>query len=57
LERRHNLDAPLGVRGRSSDNAMILARLGWEPSTFLRAGLEQTYRWIFDQVAAGTQSA
>lgn len=52
LERRYNLDAPKGVRGRSSDNTMILARLGWEPSTRLRDGLEQTYRWISDQVTA-----
>ena len=51
LERRYDLDAPKGVRGRSSDNAMILARLGWEPSTRLRDGLEDTYRWIFDEVS------
>jgi nucleoside-diphosphate-sugar epimerase len=30
---------------------MILDRLGWEPSTSLYAGLEQTYRWVYDQVA------
>ena len=52
VTRRYNLDAPKGVRGRNSDNAMIRARLGWEPSTPLRAGLENTYRWIYDQVAA-----
>ncbi len=52
LTRRYDLDAPKGVRGRNSDNTMILERLGWEPSIPLRAGLEQTYRWIYDQVAA-----
>ena len=52
VTRRYNLDAPKGVRGRNSDNTMIRARLGWEPSTPLRAGLENTYRWIYDQVAA-----
>jgi dTDP-D-glucose 4,6-dehydratase len=31
---------------------MIRERLGWEPSTSLRAGLAHTYRWIFDQVLA-----
>jgi nucleoside-diphosphate-sugar epimerase len=52
LARRYDLDAPKGVRGRNSDNTMILERLGWEPSISLRAGLEQTYRWIYDEVAA-----
>jgi GDP-D-mannose 3',5'-epimerase len=53
LERRYNLAAPKGVRGRSSDNTMIKARLGWEPSTPLSVGLEMTYRWIYDQIACG----
>jgi len=52
LLRRYKLDAPKGVRGRSSDNTMILERLGWEPGTCLQAGLEETYRWIYDEVAA-----
>ena len=52
VARRYNLDAPKGVRGRNSDNTMIRERLGWEPSIPLRAGLENTYRWIYDQVAA-----
>jgi nucleoside-diphosphate-sugar epimerase len=52
VRRRYDLSAPKGVRGRNSDNTMILERLGWEPSTSLRDGLEQTYRWIYDQVAA-----
>jgi GDP-D-mannose 3',5'-epimerase len=50
--RRYNLGAPKGVRGRNSDNTMILDRLGWEPSISLRDGLERTYRWVYDQVAA-----
>ncbi len=32
LSRRYDLDAPKGVRGRNSDNTMILERLGWEPT-------------------------
>ena len=55
VQRRHDLDAPKGVRGRNSDNAMILDRLGWEPSTSLRDGLERTYRWVYDQVSALAQ--
>ncbi len=52
VARRYDLDAPKGVRGRSSDNTMIRDRLGWEPSIPLRVGLERTYRWIYDEVAA-----
>ena len=52
LERKYNLDAPKGVNGRNSDNTMILDRLGWEPSTRLRDGMEQTYAWIHEQYMA-----
>jgi nucleoside-diphosphate-sugar epimerase len=52
VTRDHDLTAPQGVRGRNSDNTMILERLGWEPSTSLRDGLEVTYAWILDQVRA-----
>jgi nucleoside-diphosphate-sugar epimerase len=48
----HNLAAPKGVRGRNSDNRLILKEFDWEPSTTLRDGLERTYRWVYDQVAA-----
>ncbi len=52
VEREHDLSAPQGVRGRNSDNELILERLGWEPSTSLRDGLEVTYAWVHDQVQA-----
>ena len=52
VERRHDLNAPQGVRGRNSDNTEIVARYGWEPSITLRSGLERTYAWVFDQVRA-----
>src|SRR5947199_4880410 len=52
LTRRYNVSAPKGVRGRNSDNAMILERLGWAPSISLYEGLERTYRWVYDQVSA-----
>ena len=48
IERRH-IDGPLGVRGRNSDNLLIRETLHWAPSRSLRAGLEQTYRWIESQ--------
>jgi GDP-D-mannose 3',5'-epimerase len=52
LNRSYNLDAPKGVRGRNSDNTLIQKEFGWEPSTRLRDGLEVTYGWIYDRVAA-----
>jgi nucleoside-diphosphate-sugar epimerase len=52
LKRTYNLSAPTGVRGRNSDNTLIQSRLGWQPSTSLETGLEQTYRWIHDQLRA-----
>jgi len=52
LKRRYNLDAPKGVRGRNSDNTLILERLGWEPSTPLSVGMEKTYAWTYNELAA-----
>ena len=52
LKRRYNLFAPKGVNGRNSDNTLIQRVFGWEPSTKLRDGLERTYDWIYDQMAA-----
>jgi len=52
LRRQYDLDAPKGVMGRNSDNALIRSHLGWEPSIPLRAGLEKTYSWIHDQYVA-----
>ncbi|MET0928240.1 MAG: NAD-dependent epimerase/dehydratase family protein [Aeromicrobium sp.] len=52
VTREHDLTAPQGVRGRNSDNTMFREIYGWEPSVSLRAGLEKTYAWIHDQLAA-----
>jgi nucleoside-diphosphate-sugar epimerase len=53
LERDYDLSAPQGVRGRNSDNTMILEHFGWEPSISLRDGLERTYSWIYDEMVSG----
>lgn len=50
LDRHYNLDAPKGVRGRSSDNTRIKEILGWEPSISLRDGMKKTYDWIEKQM-------
>jgi nucleoside-diphosphate-sugar epimerase len=57
LKRSYNLSAPKGVNGRNSDNTRIVQLLGWEPNTRLRVGMEQTYRWIHDQMKQGKKGA
>ena len=53
LVRSYNPTAPKGVRGRNSDNTLIGERLGWVPSITLEDGLQNTYKWIFDQMSEG----
>jgi GDP-D-mannose 3',5'-epimerase len=55
LDRNHDLTAPQGVRGRNSDNTLILEKLGWEPSISLEDGLAKTYAWIYEQMTSGAQ--
>jgi nucleoside-diphosphate-sugar epimerase len=53
----YDLTKPQGVRGRNSDNTRLREVLGWEPSTSLEAGLDNTYRWIAAQVCSGVREA
>ena len=52
LKRSYKLDAPMGVNGRNSDNALIQKYLNWESSVSLREGLQETYKWIHEQYQA-----
>jgi len=45
-----HIPGPLGVRGRTSDNALIKEKLGWAPSRSLKEGITKTYNWINDQI-------
>jgi GDP-D-mannose 3',5'-epimerase len=45
-----NIDGPLGVRGRNSDNDLIYQKLNWRPTMKLIDGLSKTYYWIENQV-------
>jgi GDP-D-mannose 3',5'-epimerase len=54
LKRSYNLKAPKGVNGRNSDNTLIKKYLGWAPDTRLRLGMEETYRWIYGEMASKT---
>jgi nucleoside-diphosphate-sugar epimerase len=49
MARTYDLDAPLGVAGRNSDNTFIRKMLKWEPATPLDKGLAATYAWIGSQ--------
>jgi len=53
LKRRYDLNAPKGVNGRNSENTLIQKVMGWEPSIPLKAGMERTYAWIYDQIKSG----
>ena len=50
--RLHHIPGALGVRGRNSDNRLIEEKIHWSPSLPLVQGLEKTYRWVEQQVAA-----
>ncbi len=50
VEKKHILDAPLGVRGRNSNNDLIREKLGWDYSQTLEDGIRKTYTWIEDQI-------
>lgn len=45
-----HIEGPQGVRGRNSDNRLILKRLGWQPAQPLVEGLRKTYSWIESMV-------
>ena len=47
-----HIEGPTGVRGRNSDNALIREVLGWAPSIRIEQGLQKTYGWIKEQIAA-----
>lgn len=45
-----HISGPQGVRGRNSDNTLLKKTLKWEPKISLEKGLEETYKWIEQQV-------
>jgi nucleoside-diphosphate-sugar epimerase len=46
----HNLSAPQGVRGRSSNNDECLKVLNWEPSVKFSEGIRETFEWIAQEL-------
>lgn len=51
-----NIEGPVGVKGRNSDNKMIREKLNWEPKLSLKQGITETYFWIKEQVNKKTAS-
>lgn len=45
-----HIDGPMGVRGRNSNNKLIMEKLGWEPTMTIAEGLRKTYFWIKEQI-------
>jgi GDP-D-mannose 3', 5'-epimerase len=41
-----NIEGPVGVMGRNSDNTLIRKTLGWEPKYSLREAMYKTFEWI-----------
>jgi nucleoside-diphosphate-sugar epimerase len=50
VDKEYILDAPLGVRGRNSNNDLIRKELGWDYSQTLEEGICKTYDWICEQI-------
>ena len=51
VRKQYKLDAPVGVRGRNSDNNLIRSVLGWDYEMTLKEGISNTYHWINAQVS------
>lgn len=50
VTRKHKLDAPLGVRGRNSNNDLLREKFEWDFESTLEKGIAETYKWINEQV-------
>merc|ERR1711935_166293 len=45
-----HIEGPMGVRGRNSNNKLIMEKLGWEPRVKIADGLRKTYFWIKGEI-------
>jgi len=48
FKKNYQLDKPQGVKGRSSNNDLIKATLGWNYKYSLKEGIKKTHNWIND---------
>jgi len=47
---KYGFQCPTGVRGRNSENTLYREKVGWEVSQPLKVGMENTFKWISQQV-------
>lgn len=52
-----NIDGPMGVMGRNSDNTLIKEKINWAPGEDLEGGLIRTYAWIKEQLDKNIKDA
>lgn len=45
-----NVEGPVGVNGRTSDNTLASNKLQWQPKFSLKEGITQTFNWVNTQV-------
>lgn len=45
-----NVEGPVGVNGRTSDNTLASNKLHWQPKFSLKEGITQTFNWVNTQV-------
>ena len=50
IDKKYDLSAPQGVRGRNADLTLIKNTLNWEPKINLEEGMKETYNWINKKV-------
>jgi nucleoside-diphosphate-sugar epimerase len=50
IVKKHDLNAPQGVRGRNADLTLVKKTLNWQPEVTLEDGLAKTYKWIQKQL-------
>lgn len=48
---RKHIHGPIGVINRNSNNDKVRKELEWEPKVRLQHGINETYKWIYDQMS------
>lgn len=47
----NNIDGPIGVNGRNSNNDLVRSICGWSPKIGLKEGAAKLYHWVEQEVA------
>ena len=50
-----HIEGPMGVRGRNSNNVLIMEKLGWEPTMAIKDGIKMTFDWIKGEIERETK--